>query len=75
METITTRKVFVIEKNKKYRITERPNESTPIELKKEGRSKQGAGFFEPADIPYDSITDKYDTGLDKTSRDFIGKSP
>lgn len=72
---LVSNKTFVVEKNKKYRITERTNANVPVELQKEGRVKQGAGFFEPADIPYDEMTQKYDTGLDKTSEDFIGLSP
>lgn len=60
-------------KNEKYLITEKPTADTPPELQKVGRSKAGGGFHEWADVPWDDIAKKYDTGLDKTSRDFFGK--
>lgn len=64
---------FQVKADRKYLIEEKPTEDTPVELQKVGRSKAGGFYFEFADIPYSGKSKRYDTGLDRTSREFMGK--
>lgn len=64
---------YEIEPGQTYLITEKPNNDTPKELEQYGRAKAGSGFYEYASCPYDETRKKYDTGLDRTSREFVGK--
>jgi len=72
-----------------YQVLELPNDTTPEELKAVGRAKevQGlkkikingrdhlvAGTHSMANCYYDEATRSYDTGFDKTSKEFIGMS-
>lgn len=66
--------MYEIKPNRTYRIQEYVNQATPDGLKNIGRSKMGGGFHELVGCLYDSRTERYDTGLDKTSREFFGKS-
>lgn len=59
---------------KKYLIMEKPTEDTPPELRKIGRAKMGDYFFERASYPYNITLEKYDTGLDETSSEFVDKT-
>jgi hypothetical protein len=66
---------FEVKPNTKYLILEKPNSGTPKELKEVGRAKLGGKFFEFAAVPWNEKYQKYDTGLDKLSSEFIGKDP
>lgn len=66
-------KTFEVQPNRKYLILEKADDGAPPELKKIGRSKRGGGFSEFAGCPYDESTNKYNTGLDRYSREFHGK--
>lgn len=72
--TKNAKPVFVVEPNKKYLITELPNSSTPEALRALGRVKMGGDFRESVGAPWDDDTKRYDTGLNKYSREFFGKS-
>lgn len=65
---------FTVEKNKNYQILEKPDARTPKGLRAIGKSKMGGRFFELASCPYNPKLNRYDTGLDKYSREFYGKS-
>jgi uncharacterized protein YecA (UPF0149 family) len=60
-----------IVKGKKYLILEKPTPDTPKVLRDNGRSKMG-DFPTYAGCPYDENQKVYDTGLDSTSREFMG---
>ena len=66
---------FEVEKNKQYYIVEKTTDETDDALRKENRSKKLAYAFETAGCPYDEYNNKYDTGLDEYSREFIGVDP
>lgn len=74
MTSLAPPPVFTIQKGKVYRIYEKLDNSTPNGLKEIRRSKMVANTIEPARCLYigDPATGHYDTGLDKTSRDFRG---
>lgn len=65
---------FEVHPNRRYLITEKPHNDTPIELEKEGKSKAGTVFFEFAGCPWNETKQKYDTGLDRTSAEFKNKT-
>lgn len=65
---------FEVRRNNTYIIKEKATADTPSSLYSVGRSKMGGMFFEFAGCPWDETNKRYDTGLDKTSREFRGKS-
>jgi hypothetical protein len=67
--------MYSIKPNRTYRIVEKINAATPEGLKAIGRVKMGSGFSEFIGCLYDTTNNinRYDTGLDKTSREFFGK--
>lgn len=64
---------FEVNRGQKYLVTERPNSETPAPLKKLGRMKK-TKTSEPIFCIYDDKRKRYDTGLNKYSREFDGKS-
>lgn len=65
-----------IKRGRKYIIKEKIDASTPAELKKIGKFKMGAPFYEVVPIcKYDPVKGKYETGLDEYSADFQLSDP
>lgn len=67
--------MYIVKPNRRYTILEKPDDSTPLELKNLGKAKMGgSSFSELAGCPWDETIRRYETGLNKHSREFRGKS-
>lgn len=66
-----------IQKNRLYRIVEKPGNTTPDALRKAGRFKMVAHTAEPARCLYRGTIENgvYDTGFEESSLDFRNKDP